>query len=125
MTDQFWKQKGAQQEGVDTLRIWESLRLNPPSFTCLRTSGNLDNFVEEVKKVFDVMHMVGAERVELAAYQVKSVARTLFDQWKDGRAEGAPHPSWDCFEATFLWEVLSLRIEGSKGMGVPHFVTVP
>ena len=46
--------------------------------------------------------MVDVERVELAAYQLKGVSRTRFDQWKDGRAEDAPHPSWICFEEAFL-----------------------
>ena len=51
-----------------------------------------------------MMHVVGVERVELAAYQLKSVART-FDQWKDGRAKDSPHPSWDCFEEAFLGHI--------------------
>ena len=58
--------------------------------------------MEELKKVFDVMHVVGSERVELVAYQLKSVSRTWFDQWKDGKAEDAPYPSWACFEEAFL-----------------------
>ncbi|TMX01947.1 hypothetical protein EJD97_023034 [Solanum chilense] len=39
------------------------------------------------------MHMVDAERVELASYQLKSAAITWFDQWKDVKAEDAPHQS--------------------------------
>ena len=52
-----------------------------------------ENFVEELKKVFEVMHVVDVKRDELAAYQLKGVARTWCDQLKDGRAEDAPHPS--------------------------------
>uniref|UniRef100_M1DFM0 Gag-pol polyprotein n=1 Tax=Solanum tuberosum TaxID=4113 RepID=M1DFM0_SOLTU len=36
------------------------------------------------------MYVADTERVELAAYQLKNVARTWFDQWKEGRVEGAP-----------------------------------
>ena len=46
--------------------------------------------------------MVNIERVELTAYQLKSVARNLFDQWKEGRDEDEPHPSWAFFEEAFL-----------------------
>lgn len=32
--------------------------------------------------MFDVMHVADTERVELAVYQVKNLARTWFNQWK-------------------------------------------
>ena len=76
--------------------------MNHLSFTRSSITEDSENFVEDLKKVFEVMHVVGVERVELAAYQLKSVSRTLFDQLKEGRAEGAPHQSWDCFEEAFL-----------------------
>ena len=44
------------------------------------------------------MHVVGTDRDELAAYQWKILARTWFVQWKDGRAEISPHPSWACLK---------------------------
>ena len=31
------------------------------------------------------MHVVDTEKVELGAYQLKGVAKSWFDQWKDGR----------------------------------------
>ena len=58
--------------------------------------------MEELKKAFDVIHLVDAERVKLDRYQLKNVARTWFDQWKEGRDEDAPPLSWDCFEKAFL-----------------------
>ncbi|XP_015057576.1 uncharacterized protein LOC107003818 [Solanum pennellii] len=76
--------------------------MNTTSFTASNTSEDPENFVEKLKKVFEVMHVVNVERVQLVAYQLKSVARTWFDQWKGGRAEDAPHPSWACFEKAFL-----------------------
>lgn len=42
------------------------------------------------------------KRVELDEYQLKSVARTLFDQWKGGRYEDAPPESRACFQEAFL-----------------------
>ena len=54
--------------------------MNPPSFTGSSNTENPENFMEELKKVFDVMHVIDAERVELAAYQLKNVSRNWFDQ---------------------------------------------
>ena len=66
--------------------------MNTLSFTCLNTTDDLENLVEELKKVFYVMHVIDAQRVELDAYQLKNVARTLFNHWKEGKDEDAPHP---------------------------------
>ena len=60
--------------------------MNPPCFTGSSPTEDLENFVEELKKVFEVMHVVDVDRVELVAYQLKGVATTWFDQWKYGRA---------------------------------------
>ena len=58
--------------------------------------------MEVLNKVFDVMHLIYDERVEILTYQLKNVAKTLFDQWKERRDADAPHSSWDCFEKAFL-----------------------
>ena len=55
--------------------------MNPHNFTGSSTIEDSENSVEELKKVFEVMHIVNAKSVELVAYQLKSVARTWFDQW--------------------------------------------
>ena len=44
------------------------------------------------------MRVVNTEGVEMIAYQMKSVSRTMFDQWKGGRVEDAPPSSLVCFE---------------------------
>ena len=66
MTNQVGQQRAVQQERVDT----------PLSLTGLSPTEDLENFVEELKKVFEVMHVVDVERVELVVYQLKGVART-------------------------------------------------
>lgn len=35
----------------------------------------MKNFIEELKRISDVMHVVEAERVELVAYHMKGVTR--------------------------------------------------
>ena len=44
--------------------------MNPLCFTGLITTEDLRNLVEELKKLFDVIHVVDAGRVELATYQL-------------------------------------------------------
>ena len=53
--------------------------MNPPSFTGSVTTEDPENFVEEFQKVFEIMHVADTEMVELAAYQMKGVARIWFD----------------------------------------------
>uniref|UniRef100_M1D8X5 Retrotransposon gag protein n=1 Tax=Solanum tuberosum TaxID=4113 RepID=M1D8X5_SOLTU len=78
------------EDVADTSRIREFLRMNPLDFTSSSVTEDPENFVEELQKMFEVMHVVDAERVELAAYQLTGVARVCYDQWKKSRAEGAP-----------------------------------
>lgn len=75
VTKQVRQQRGARQERANTLRIRESLGMNPQCFTGSSTIDNPENFVEKLKKVFDVMHVVFVERVKLDAYQLKNVSR--------------------------------------------------
>ena len=56
------------------------LIINPHTFTSLITIEDPKNIVEELKKVFNVMHVVVTERGELVVFQLKNVSRTWFDQ---------------------------------------------
>ena len=42
--------------------------MNPHNFTRSNIIEDLENFVKELKKVFEVIHVVDVERVELASY---------------------------------------------------------
>ncbi|WMV51630.1 hypothetical protein MTR67_045015 [Solanum verrucosum] len=114
VTNQAGQQRGARQEEADTSRIREFLRMNPPSFTGSSTAKDSENFIEKLKKVFDVMHVTDTMRVELAAYQMKNVAKTWFDQWKVGRAEDAPPASWARFEKACLWHFFHRELKEAK-----------
>ena len=63
--------------------------MNPPSFIGSSVTNDLENFVEVLQKIIDILHVVDAERVELAAYQLKGISRVWFDQWKRNRVEDA------------------------------------
>ena len=42
---------------TDTSRIREFLRMNPPDFTNSSVTEDLKNLVEELQKLFEVMHV--------------------------------------------------------------------
>ena len=53
---------------------------------------DLENFIAGLNKMLDIVHVVDAERVQLAAYQLKNIAWSYYDQLKEGRYEDAPYP---------------------------------
>ncbi|KAK4717816.1 hypothetical protein R3W88_016154 [Solanum pinnatisectum] len=90
VTNQSGKQRDNYQEVVDTSRIWEFLRMNPPSFTGSSTTEDPKNFVEELQKVI------------------------WFDQWKKSSAEDAPILSWVVFESAFLRRFFPHELKEAK-----------
>ena len=60
------------------------------------------------------MHVADAERVDLQAYQLKNIPRTWYDKWKEGRYEDDPHPTWACFEESFLGRSFPRELNESK-----------
>ena len=63
VTNQVRQQRGTQQKETDTSRIREFLIMSSLSFIGLSTNEDPENFVEDLKKVFDVMNVVDVERV--------------------------------------------------------------
>ena len=57
------------------MRIREFLKKIPPSFTISSPIEDPKNFTQELKKLFEVMHIVGTERLELDAYNLKGISR--------------------------------------------------
>ncbi|WMV18850.1 hypothetical protein MTR67_012235 [Solanum verrucosum] len=102
VTDQAGQQRGNRQDVANTSRIREFLRMNPLDFTRSSVTEDPKNFVEELEKVFEVMHVADAEQVELVAYQLNGVTRIWYDQWKKSRDEGAPIVSWVVFKEAFM-----------------------
>ncbi|KAK4724206.1 hypothetical protein R3W88_026985 [Solanum pinnatisectum] len=77
VTNQVGQQRGNWQDVANTSRICEFLRMNPLDFTGSSVTEDPENFVEELQKMFEAMHVVDVERVELAAYQLKGVSRVF------------------------------------------------
>lgn len=83
VTNQVRQKRGSRQEEVDTYRILEFYIINPPCFSGSSNIGNPSNFVEKLKNVFNVMHVINIERVDLEAYQIKDVIMIWFYKWKE------------------------------------------
>ena len=48
--------------------------MNPTKFLGSQTNEDPHNFLDEIKKIFEVMQVTGNDWVELASYQLKDVA---------------------------------------------------
>lgn len=53
--------------------------MNPMSCMSSSTTEDSYNFVDEVKKVFEVIHVVDTEQVKLVAYKLKRISGTWFE----------------------------------------------
>ncbi|KAH0661218.1 hypothetical protein KY284_026149 [Solanum tuberosum] len=88
--------------GLAAARVQYFVRMNPPEFLRLQIGKDPQNFIDEVKKIFEVMQVTGSDRVELALYQLKDVAHIWYTQWKENMGTDATHITWVCFSETFL-----------------------
>ncbi|WMV45267.1 hypothetical protein MTR67_038652 [Solanum verrucosum] len=62
VTNQAGKQRANRHEVAETSRICEFLRMNLSSFTSSSVTEDPENFVEELQKVFEIMHVANAKR---------------------------------------------------------------
>ncbi|WMV46179.1 hypothetical protein MTR67_039564 [Solanum verrucosum] len=75
-------------------------RLRPYESTIIsRVTGWIrpHNFIDEVKKIFEMMKVTINDRVEFTSYQLKDVAHIWFTQWKENRGTDAIPITWECF----------------------------
>ena len=59
--------------GSAAARVRDFVRMNLPEFLGSQTNEDPHNFLEEIKKIFEVLQVTGNDRVELALYQLKDV----------------------------------------------------
>ena len=55
-------------------RVRDFVRTNPPEFLGSQTNEDPQNFLDEIKKIFEVMQVTRIDRVELTLYRLKDVA---------------------------------------------------
>ena len=59
--------------------------MNIYEFIGSQTSEDPKNFLDDIKKIFEVMQVTRNDRVELTLYQLKYVAHIWYTQWKENR----------------------------------------
>ena len=90
------------------------VRMNPPEFLGSQTNKDPQNFLDEIKKIFEVMQVTRNYRVELASYQLKDVAHIWYTQWKENRGANATPITWECFSETFLDSFFPIKLREAK-----------
>ena len=60
--------------GSAITRVHNFFSMNPLVFLQSQTNENAQNFLDEIKNIFEVMKVIGNDRVELASYQLKHFA---------------------------------------------------
>ncbi|KAH0633434.1 hypothetical protein KY284_036220 [Solanum tuberosum] len=88
--------------GSTITRVSGFVRMNPPEFLASQIGEDPQNIIDEVKKIFGVMQVIGNDRVELSFYQLKDVAHIWHTQCKENRGADAAPITWVCFSKNFL-----------------------
>ena len=59
--------------GSIVARVGDFVRMNPPDFLGLQTNEDPQNFLDEIKKILEVMQVTENDQVELSSYQLQDV----------------------------------------------------
>nr|XP_009803309.1 PREDICTED: uncharacterized protein LOC104248703 [Nicotiana sylvestris] len=92
----------------------EFLNMKPPIFTGSIKDEDPQNFIDEVQKIFRVVHATDTEATELAAYQLKDVANTWYEIWEESQGEDADPATWKEFADAFLENFLPIEVLKAK-----------
>ncbi|PHT37252.1 hypothetical protein CQW23_24952 [Capsicum baccatum] len=91
-------------------RVGHFIKMNPPKFTGTKVEEDPQKFVDEMEKIFKVMHVDKIEEVELATYQLKDVVNQWYADWEDAKGESAEPTVWGEFVEAFLDRFFPLEL---------------
>ena len=80
----------------------EIVRVNQPEFLGSQTNEDPLNLVDDIKKIIEVMHAIGNNRVEFSSYQSKDVSHIWYTQRKENRGTAATPSTLDFLLRPFL-----------------------
>ncbi|XP_070036828.1 uncharacterized protein [Nicotiana tomentosiformis] len=92
------------------------LNMKPPVFTGSRKDEDPKNIIDDVQKIFQVMHAIDTEASELAAYQLKDVANTWYETREESQWEDAAPTTWKEFADAFLEHFLPIEVLEAKAL---------
>ena len=95
-------------------RVRDFLHMNPPVFTGSSVTEDPQQFIDEINRIFRVMHISETEAVELASYQLKDVAIAWYEMWVDSRGPNAPPAVWQEFSQAFIKHFLPQELREAK-----------
>lgn len=90
------------------------MRLNPLTFTSFKVEENPQGFVDEVEKIFRVMHATDSEGVEFTVYKLKDVAYHFYEEWEQLRGYDAAPTLWVEFSGAFLDHIFPQELRKVK-----------
>ena len=95
-------------------RVHDFVMMNPPEFLGSQAIKDPQNFLDEIKKIFEVMQLSGNDQVDLASYQFNDFAHIWYTQWKENRGANAAPITWDCFSENFLDGFFTIELREAK-----------
>ena len=107
--------------GSATTKVQDFIRMNPPEFIGSQVGEDLQNFIDEVKKIFRVMQLTGNYRVELAPYQLKDVSHILYTLWKENKSVDADPVTGECFIGAFQDKFFPRYLREAKAHELKNF----
>ena len=90
------------------------MRMNPPEFFGLKVGEAPQIYLDEVRKITQIMHVMEEESVELAAYRMKDVAYDWVEMWRKSRGENDTPLTLQLFQDAFLDRFFPLELREAK-----------
>ena len=73
-----------ENSGSVAARVLDLVKMNPYEFLGSQTTEDPHNFLDEIKKIFELMQLTGNDRVELASYQLQDVGISSMRHFSTG-----------------------------------------
>ena len=90
------------------------IRMNPSKFIGSKVEEDPQEFMNDMEKIFKVMHVDEVEGVELVAYHLKYVVNQWYHEWEDSKSEHVEPTVWAVFVETFLDQFFPLKLREAK-----------
>lgn len=75
--------------------------MNPLTFTNSKVKNDHQRVVDEIEKIFRMVHATDTNNIEFAAYLFKDVENHWYEEWEQSRVYDANPSLWDKFSSVF------------------------